>query len=34
VLTRRGVTAPGAATTHEFQGNAPARRPVRPEKTA
>jgi sugar transferase EpsL len=34
VLTGRGVTAPGAATTHEFLGNAPVPRPVRPEKTA
>jgi len=34
VLTRRGVTAPGAATTHEFLGTAPARRRVRPEKPA
>jgi lipopolysaccharide/colanic/teichoic acid biosynthesis glycosyltransferase len=34
VLTRRGVTAPGAATSHEFLGTAKAPRPARPEETA
>jgi len=33
VLTRRGVTAPGAATADEFGGTAAARPGVHPEKT-